>query len=255
MTENQPLPLSFGYVNDYTAEVARIGADHVAVVERDQFASNPLEDDYLPRMIVGAWERHGYYMLPGSRDVSDAIPEFTEDQLREHGARIAAVFDCRTLLALVSEHSDRRWWARGEAVDAVNESVAQAVYSFDGLSDKLNLCEILLDMAGATVEQTRRTGYSPGDGLTMLAWADDTDDITAEHREDALASAFDTMAAYAFGDTYEFAVFKYEPGAESLEELIASEFDALTPVDTCSGFYGTDHEKSGLADAIRETVG
>jgi hypothetical protein len=71
--------------------------------------------------------------------------------------------------------------------------------------------------------------------------------IKPDDIDKALSSAADLFGAYMFGDVYGCEIVRVEVDADG--EVVGED-----SVDSCWGFYGPDHEASGLAEYAREVL-
>ena len=134
--------------------------------------------------------------------------------------------------------------------ELVSESLDEYLSgSMDG--DMLDRMAEVWHWMGVKTWRDQLTGYSQGDWLEVLIaatpdWVKQTG-IKPDDIDKALSSAAELFGAYMFGDVYGCEIVRVEVDADG--EVVGEEF-----IESCWGFYGPDHEKSGLADWAREVL-
>lgn len=113
--------------------------------------------------------------------------------------------------------------------------------SWSAACDYLAALETLWRLAGVPALDFQRSGYSQGDvvrGL-LVALPEWQKKLGASYTDSAqLESDANLFGAWAFGDVFGFIIEDSE--GETL--------------DSCFGYYGTDFQESGLADAAKESA-
>ena len=108
--------------------------------------------------------------------------------------------------------------------------------------DVLELLRQVYEWKGIPAISVARNGYVQGQWCQVLAVATpewvELVGAPADSIERQLQSAADLYAAWAWGDCYGWIVEDHD-GKE---------------IASCWGYYGSDHETSGLADAAREAI-
>lgn len=198
----------------------------------DELAENPFTAfDGEPDLIA--------YFDRGSTvhgDISpDYLPALTREQIKANIKTILELTECKSLLDLISEYAYNGHDYINTA-DAVNDSL-QECYSQQYESDKLSFLSEVLTMAGIVNLKTTVTGYAQGQWADLLIVASDSfkqrTGATIDKPEQLQSSA-DLYQSWAFGDCYGYQV-------ESIDE-------------SCWGFYGSDHEKSGLLEYAKNAI-
>lgn len=138
-------------------------------------------------------------------------------------------YDCSVILVM-----------REKLEEALSD--ARPSYYSGNASDYLSALESLWTLAGVPAHHWSSQGYSQGDyaqGLSVAtpAWVKKVGAPADTHMRQ-LESAGKLWGSWAWGDVYAFAI--ETPAGELL--------------DSCGGFYGDCHEKSGLADAAQEAA-
>lgn len=219
-------------------------------IEQDQFAENPFEawDCEPPLLAYYDTGRHGfkaYNDAPSSWwDILRLLPaSIFERKNRMAFLRRFILQDGDSLRAFAE---DRR---RVGDIDAMAEILCATYESkphgWSGANEWLETAAAILEYGGIPCHFTQSNGYSQGDSTLLLAiglpaWAEKVgapaDSIPAQ-----LANACELHGQWQWGDVY---------GVESIEDENGEEI----PHGSCWGFYGSDHEKSGLLDHARNAI-
>lgn len=208
-----------------TIEAGRYRID----IYRDEDASNPFEDwdGCVPIMVNGGrdFQSHDY------AGASDAFVP-TTNQYRRHKKALLAVFGIDP--DAVSYGCKP---TPNELETELHDAIADAIREHD--YDKL---EDVARIIGLPCLNTCSTGYCQGDYVDIIAvwpkaWGkENRPKATPNQIAKELQSAVDLFGAWAWGDVYGYVVT-----------------DTLTDdeVGSCWGFYGDDHEASGLLEQAR----
>jgi len=198
-------------------------------IMHDQTPMNPWTDtDGEPPIIV-----------LGDRDwiqcygIDLAVPELTRDQIKAHIDDIKRETDTRSLMNLIEEWAGHYLSNYTDAAEAINE----ALYRYaDNLSksDRLEFLAAVYSWQGIAALCTSRRGYCQGDYRELLIvatpeWAEQVGAPSETHAAQ-LEAAADLYGWWAFGDVYGYNI----------------ETDDGEHVGSVWGFYGPDHDKSGL---------
>lgn len=116
-------------------------------------------------------------------------------------------------------------------------------------NDWFDLVETLLNIAGIPCLNTQSTGYCQGDVTLVLVlltpeWMK-TVGASMEHSAEIMKGSVELFSAWAWGDVYGVSAI-HAPGEDEEGEKIAD--------GSCWGFYGMDHEKSGLMEHARSAI-
>ena len=121
-------------------------------------------------------------------------------------------------------------------------------------TEMLDRLEEVWNWLGVQTWNTEVYGYSQGDWCKVLMvatpeWLEKSGlkDASEEVIEGQLVSAAKLYGHYMFGDTYWCEIVRVERDEDG--EVVGEEF-----VESCGGYYGPDHEASGLADYAREVL-
>jgi len=205
-------------------------------ITRDEFAENPFEAwDCEPALIVDYGERITTY-----GDIEVEAPEFTREELKKHARTILDAIGYKSYMQLVSLET----YNYASAVDCINDAIHEVV---DGMStaDQFRALEALYNLKqGYVAWYNVSKGYCQGDHADVLViatpeWIDRVGAYSLLHGEpSALQSSVDLYSAWVWGDVYGYMVTDNEG-----EEIAA-----------CCGYYGADHEKSGLIEAAHAEI-
>lgn len=264
----QEIKLHFEYqpeTGNHEADVY-IGETLYKVVERpDDSADNPWE----------AWDNQPPIVAYGGRNYNFRSGG-AEDPPTNRLTRQQIIDNHEALEQIIRDENTHRYWTEEEAAEfnlleyvlgdkriefgtyaysyTVDEMVQDSLDeylsgSMDG--DMLDRMAEVWGWMGVPTLRKTLTGYSQGDWVEVLLaatpnWVEQTG-IKPDDIDKALESAADVFGAYMFGDVYGCEIVRIEVDEDG--EVIGEDF-----VDSCWGFYGSDHEKSGLADWARETL-
>ena len=208
-----------------TIEAGRYRID----IYRDENADNPWEEweGCVPIMVKGGrnFRSHDY-------GASDAFA-FPHNLYRRHKRALLNVF------GIEAQVEGRRFQPTPDELETeLHEAITDAIRGED--FDQL---EAVADIIGLPCLNTSSCGYSQGDYVEILAvwpkeWgARNRPKATPDQIREELQSAVDLFGAWAWGDVYGYVVTDTLTGDE---------------VGSCWGYYGTDHEKSGLLESARD---
>ena len=206
-----------------TIEAGRYRID----IFNDENASNPFEewDGCVPIIVNGG--RNG-----NDHDYAGASDAFvpTVNQYRRHKKALLAVFDLDKDGQYYTAPTEPEEQER-ELFDAIADAVKE--HDFDKLEDVARII-------GLPCLNTCSQGYCQGDYVDIMAvwpkaWGkENRPKATPEQIAKELRSAVDLFGAWAWGDVYGYTVTDTVTGDE---------------VGSCWGYYGNDHEASGLLEA------
>jgi len=147
--------------------------------------------------------------------------------LREVAGERRRVGDVETVAELLAEHKGAKpeGWRSAE--------------------EWMDLAAAILQWGGISAISTESTGYCQGDVTLLLVvaspdWMKKTG-VQPEHVQSQLEGAAELYGFWAWGDVY---------GVSSIESPDGEEIEDAS----CWGFYGTDHEKSGLMEHARSAI-
>lgn len=235
-------------------------------IAQDESPENPFEAwDCEPPLLTYYGGRHGdfkAYKGPGSiGDIVSLMP----DACFARGQRVALIKamlnDSMTEFAQRVRDIKSPWHGvsigdiQAAFIEACEEQVGQKPTGWRDAIEWFELAESLLTWAGIECVNTQSNGYSQGDSTLVLAIATpewvQTVGAPADSLKCQLEATIDLYSAWAWGDVYGVSEITApgpldEDGDETEGEEIAD--------GSCWGFYGRDHEKSGLMDHARSTI-
>ena len=198
-------------------------------IKHDSNGEDPFTswDGNLPLMYrSGNW--NGDYSNGGIGEYLSEV--LTDNQVIHHQKKLAEIFDID--LEYFKDHEYNKEDKISDIRSAIsgNDNIARFVY----------LCEI------ANIDHLCQgvTGYSQGDYATVFVVPTNTwrkevgyeDKVTKEMMQDAI----NLWSYWAWGDIYGYV-------AEDLN-------DDCTEFDSCWGFYGHDHNESGLLESAKSEI-
>lgn len=247
--------LDWNYDNDLGCEVAMYNSYRIKA-ERDSYASNPFED------WDGNWPIAVYY--DGSIKVyektkgvpiRDVLSRFDDVQLVFNQKHIEKLLGAERIdlhmhgIDWDEDASPPKWVTNGAALRSWFEDAIGNEYD----SKLLDLYEELYNLLGIPCYKTTSRGYNQGDWAEVLVVA--TPEAVAEFdctevTESDLESTADLYSAWAWGDVYGYVIEKpiFDEDGEIEDWVDACDYNS------CWGYYGDDHDKSGLEEAALECV-
>jgi hypothetical protein len=224
-------------------------------IAQDEGPENPFEAwDYEPPLLTFYGGRHGrakaYNDAPESlRDILYMLP----DKTWERGERVkffnefmADKFGRKEVAGEI-----RRQGSTFEAFsDLLSAEYGETPSGWKSACEWFELAESLLKYAGIPCLFEHSHGHCQGDTTLCLAialpeWLQTTG-VTKEQAPAQLESAIELYSAWAWGDVYGVSeIIAPGPEDEDGEGIEGA---------SCWGFYGSDHEKSGLMDHARDSI-
>jgi hypothetical protein len=227
--------------------------DYTIHIEQDTSPSNPFEDgDCEPPLIV---YYDGYLTKYGSTpDIADLVALIPETHF-SRGNRVGfikGILEC-TLREFAEERSRFNGILNITGRDSVRDTFAQILTeqcpepgrSWGDATAHFETLEALCKLAGVPCYRRQSNGHCQGHSALVIAFATDewaTKVGAPEHTHLAQCKeAFDLYTAWAWGDCY---------GISRIEDPDGNEIED----GPGWGFYGYDHEKSGLLSEARATI-
>jgi hypothetical protein len=139
----------------------------------------------------------------------------------------------------------RRQGSTFEAVaELLSAEYGEKPHGWRSAQQWFEMAEAILKLAGIPCLYEQSNGYSQGDSTLCLVvltpeWFKKSG-ANPEQAEAICKSAFDLYSAWAWGDVYGYTC--EDENGEEIEDA------------SCWGFYGSDHEKSGLLESAREQI-
>jgi hypothetical protein len=195
----------------------------------DTDAENPFEnwDGCIP--LISDSGSRGYYKDHSKGEIIDYLRNFlTYNRIKRNQTRIFKMMGFSV--------EDERGYAKSDEVDLTDR--IQNDYLYDWLNDGIENMETFCIEFDIKHYQNCSRGYSQSDWAEIfICWTPEFEKITGRDyksiTEEDFKSGFDLWTSWAWGDVYGF----------EIEEM-----------DSCGGFYGDDHEKSGLLEHAREEI-
>lgn len=226
-------------------ETIKLSNGYTATVCTDDSPSNPFREyDGEPPMAV---HYDGRIYSPAGKgkeitlaDLYDEIPEaffaIPENRAKLFAALQMSEDEISNSEPLEDTAEGWRW--------SIRENFPEADH-WNRLSDYLDAMEAVAGLAGVACLRQESRGYSQGDYADVFlaatpAWLEETG-VTPENIPAALKVSFDLYSAWAWGDVY---------GVWEITRPDGIELDD----GACWGFYGSDHEASGLLEHCESAV-
>ena len=218
-------------------------------IENDEYPENPFEAwDCEPPLMAFYGGRHSHFKTyqGAPEDLRDAI-RLLPASCFERGKRVelARAFDIGTLKGIAEAMQYEGEDFKGAFMLLMVERYGNEPEGWRNANDWFDTVETLLKWAGITCHSGQSNGYYQGDSSLVLAlatpgWIEKTG-VQPENVEAACKAAFDLYSAWAWGDVY------------GIAEIISPEGQTIED-GAVWGFYGTDHEASGLMGHARATI-
>lgn len=221
-------------------------------IEQDQFAENPFEawDCEPPLLAYYDSGRHGFKAYNDAPSTWREILWILPDSIFERKNRVAFL---RRFLPSISPREYVQALRDNDGSDfeafiqLLGDVYEEKPHGWRGANEWLEAAAAILEYGGIPCHFTQSNGYSQGDSTLLLAvatqeWRDKAGFTPGEPLPDGcLESACDLHGFWQWGDVYGVASIEDENGEE-------------IPHGSCWGFYGSDHEKSGLLDHARNAI-
>jgi len=220
---------------------------YTAAVELDQYPSNPFEiNDCEPPMAVF---NDGSLTGPtGETDpltLADLFDRFPESDF-ETPARRGAIIQAAGIDKADWDFHDYEGEPDAEAWRwAIREELPEAPTGWNSAGEYFDRMEALCGLLGITCYNRISNGYSQSHSVRLFVaatpeWIELTG-TPPEHHAGQCKAAADLYGAWAWGDVYGVSEITRPDGSE-------------VPDAEAWGFYGSDHEASGLLEHCREAV-
>jgi hypothetical protein len=232
------------------------------VAHHEHDPENPWEawDSQPPMVSVCGRNFHNAY---GDAETPETSRLTAEQVINNHDAvdgALAPFFECmeaddpRSVLELIFGNKiPDQYHPNADPLEIIRDEVNEYLSgSMD--TEMLDRLEEVWNWLGVQTWNTEVYGYSQGDWCKVLMvatpeWLEKSGlkDASEEVIEGQLVSASKLYGHYMFGDTYWCEIVRVERDEDG--EVVGEEF-----VESCGGYYGPDHEASGLADYAREVL-
>ena len=249
--------LSWTFDNDLGCEVAMHNGYRIRA-ERDLSPDNPFEewDGNWPIAIYYDRSITVYEKTKGV-PIRDVLSRFNDAQLVHDQKAISKVlhvgpedfWDVTTELGIDDDAPIPKWITKPDALRYVFEN---AVGNVDD-SKLLDTCKTLYDLLGIPCYKTTSRGYSQGDWAEVLVVA--TPEAVEEFgckevTESDLEATADLYGYWAWGDVYGYVIER--PVFDEDGDIV--DWEDACDHNSCWGYYGDDHDKSGLEEAALDSV-
>lgn len=228
-------------------------------VAQDEFAENPFEKwDCEPPILTYHCDGRGSFKAYGDVESLGDIVRLMPSSCFEKGNRVALFKEflaegstLREFVELANDCGDYR----GAFIQALEWKFDKEPSGWRSATEWFEVAECLLKWAGIPCYNGQSNGYSQGDSALVLAiatpaWCEKVG-CAKEHQESACKGAFDLYSSWAWGDVYGVSEI-HAPGITD-EDGDETEGEELED-GSCWGFYGRDHEESGLIDHARSVI-
>lgn len=229
-------------LNGYTVKIAQ-----------DEFAENPFEvwDCEPPLLAYYDAGRHGFKAYNDAPQTWREILWLLPDSIFERKNRVAflrrfVLFPSESIRDFAKNSRDAGLYDLREAMaENLIARYEASPHGWSGAIEWLETAAAILEYGGIPCHFTESNGYSQGDSTLLLAiglpsWVDKVG-APIESVPAQLESACELHGQWQWGDVY---------GIASIEDDNSEEI----PHGSCWGFYGSDHEKSGLLDHARNAI-
>lgn len=198
---------------------------------------NPFEEwDCLPCLLV-AGDRYAT-AYNDSNNYLNYLPELTREEIKAN---------INTIKEIMGFKSFRQFWCNGARgyfphcsnfVEVINDFL-QIEYNDKSDSERWSMLAEVLEIKGIQYYQTSVCGYVQGAYCDVIAIADndylERTGLSPNHRlTEGLEGACELYGFWAFGDVYGYVIPEIE--------------------ESCWGFYGDDHNKSGLLEYAKNAI-
>ena len=195
-------------------------------IQNDLDPINPCENFYSMAPLMYESQRNTVDYSNGEI-ASFLLDYLTDGQVIRHQKKLV------TLLGIYDVPTNRS--------EKINE-IRDCLYDFinDGIKEKIAFCELF----GIKYFSKESKGYSQSDYADIfICWTPEfgkkTDVTYKKVTSDTFESTFDLFESWIWGDVYQYTVTK-DNNNETFEII--------------GGYYGSDHEKSGLLDDARYVI-
>lgn len=222
---------------------------YTVTVVQDESPENPFTAwDCEPPLLVYSLGHRGN--LTSYNGAPESIADFARllpDSFFARGSRVALIREYLPDVSLRDFAERKSEWGytdKETCVEIFSEEYSRPS-GWRSACEWFELAKSLLTKAGIPCHHTQSNGYSQGDSVLLLAialpeWCKTTGVDPANGKE-VCESACELYGAWAWGDVYGIAEITDPEGCELRDGRVW-------------GFYGSDHEKSGLLESARESI-
>ena len=216
-------------------------------IELDDNAFNPFTDgDCNPLVFVLNDGRLSYYENGEEYTSTYYAPGLTRGEARQHWQEFTEFKSVKTFMREETPYTNY------PLEEVLNHYIDEQFHYNCTESEKLELLNKVFTAKGYPCKLSSSQGYSQGDYAEVLVvltpeWFELTGCNPDDDHEPTLQSTIDLYGYWAWGDVYGYVITKPN-------ECEHCHHDEPEEVDPCWGFYGDDHEKSGLLDQARSFI-
>jgi hypothetical protein len=246
--------LNWEYDQTHDCEVAFYNG-YMIKAERDDDSSNPFEaeDGHWPMLVRNSRERKPkIYDKCSGACLDDPLSRFSDAHLVHDQKALARVLDTDPNTWAGCEQEPSKWHTDASFL---RDAFSDALYEVSG-SDLLATYAALYGLLGVPCANTSSRGYSQSDYAELLVVAtpeaqrelrsqpaDMSDEDWKAVLDEDMQTQVELYSAWAWGAVYGYTlwapVFDEDGEVEDWEQLD----------DSCWGYYGADHDESGLEEA------
>ena len=216
-------------------------------IENDTNATNPFTDwDFEPLLFVLNDGQLSYYEGNEHHTSHYYAPDLTREEARQHWREFTgftSIFDFMRCYHYIQDDTFEGF-LNGYINDQIQHNCTE--------SEKLEWLNKVFTAKGWPCKLSSSQGYSQScyaEVLVVLTpeWFKSTGCNPGDDHEPTLQGTIDLYTAWAWGDVYGYVIKKSN-------ECEHCHHDEPEEVDSCWGFYGDDHEKSGLLSQARSII-
>ena len=262
--ETKPSNINLDYEHDGihagVAEVEVGNAVYKVTIQYDEHSENPWEawDTQPPLAAVCGRD---FVVDYGHADTPELDKLTAKQVIQNHDAvdlALAPFYECMdqpddphsVLEMIYGNKVPEQYHPNADPLDIIKGDLEYNYISGSMDAEMLDRLEEVWGWLGITTFRDQVVGYSQGDWCEVLLVATpewlEKSGIKPEQVDAALESAAELYGAYMFGDVYGATVEKLVPNGPDDAEW--------EEVDSCWGFYGSDHDKSGLNEFVRDVL-
>jgi len=217
-------------------------------VERDDCPINPFEewDCEPPFLTYYGGSMHGYAKsYSGAPETIGEVMNLLPDCAFARGARVKLIKSLDVTMREFAEERNGCYAIRTIAADILNERLGERPSGWRSAKEWFDAVSELLTVNGIQCYSGQSNGYCQGDTSLVLViatpeWIKESG-ISEEHIASALEGTFKLYGYWAWGDVYGIAKI-IDPEGNEMDD------------GSVWGFFGSNHEDSGLLEAARGTI-
>lgn len=225
----------------------------VILAIQDSDAQNPFESwDTEPPTAVRYDRNWTQYVSGHDGDPLEPLADMPDGLLTRHSAKLAKALQLDPA-AFHAEALEAQSGYGGRLIDHKRDALAEALADMrsGNAGDYLEAVAAVWNVRGVTAETWISRGYSQGDyadGISVAtpAWAARVGAPADSHAEQC-RYAGKLYGFWAWGDCYGWSIVEPDRDPETGDVEPGTLWEAES-LDSCWGYYGGDHDESGLAE-------